>query len=81
MNANEETRTMIAAMAMQGLLAGNPGRASIVRDAVEYADALLAELERTSETATPVCEHEFISIVNPVIKSGEMCIKCGKLRH
>lgn len=30
--------------------------------------------------ATGVCEHHFMSIANEVIKDGEVCTKCGKIK-
>lgn len=53
------TRDQIAAMAMQGLLAGRPDdaqpardRYGVVHEAVAYADALIAELARTAPAKT-----------------------------
>lgn len=47
----EQQRTLIAAMCLQGLLAGDPkadyGFKDAAKDAVEHADALIKELKKT----------------------------------
>lgn len=63
-------RELFAAMAMQGILTD---RANMVvgkhpsRQAVEYADALLAELDK-------ICDHTDVEETNV----GKFCKKCGK---
>lgn len=50
---DEQQRTLIAAMCLQGLLAGDPkakyGFKEAAKDAVEHADALIKELRKTRD--------------------------------
>lgn len=48
--------------------------------AVELSLDDAAHVERIYQACAPVCEHEWVDVRNPVIKSGELCIKCHAVR-
>lgn len=74
-----DARTQIAAMAMQGFIQNDreqypKDESTIAKESIKYADALLAELERT-KPAKPVCEHDW----RPT-NFGLQCIVCWQFQ-
>jgi len=46
-------------------------------DSQEYAGT---ERQRISEGGEVACKHEWVDARNPVVKSGEICLKCNTIR-
>ena len=44
----------------------------------DYCTGTFSNVDKPQVSCT--CEHEFVSAVNEVIKSGEVCLKCGAVR-
>lgn len=43
-------------------------------------DALLSALREAEEVLAPACQHEWVDARNSAVESGEICLRCNKVR-
>ena len=72
---NAKLKGALEVIEMETRDGGQWGFAEINECARAAIDAAIGDTKGTEE-----CEHEWVSIVNPVIKNGSMCTKCGALK-
>jgi len=52
---------------------------AIIKEATKGFELCKSQLSAELHVA-PDCEHEWVSVVNEVVQSGEICLKCNAVR-